>query len=388
MAQFNRYLLEEKEYPISVLVERFNRMRSEGRDLVNLTIGDPQDDAFPLALQKLREVIEPARRFGYPRSNGSLSYLAAIQTWAKHSYGIDIEPDAEVISCNGTKEAIFSIPLAFDWEGGREIFIPSLSYPVYEASAKLHGVPVRMLPLSESAGFLPDLASFSADDWQRCGLFWLNSPHNPTTALADKQYFARLLEIAETYSFVVCSDECYNELYYGQQRPVSCLDFPESKNWLVFRSLSKRSHMTGFRCGAIISKNRELMKMIARMRQPMGVGTPTFIQEAAREAWLDENHCIAMRSAYRNKRDVILRALKQQGFDVFGAEAGFYFWISHPALKTSEEISEWFLAAGMLITPGTAFGEDGEGFARIVYCLTDSACYDVAARISTAKAPG
>ncbi|MCB0346712.1 MAG: pyridoxal phosphate-dependent aminotransferase [Bdellovibrionales bacterium] len=387
MTRFNPYLLEEKEYPIAVLVERFNQMRAEGRDVVNLTIGDPQDDAFPLVIKKLKEVIAPARRFGYPRGIGSKSYLESVKTWAKHSYDIDIEPDTEVISCNGTKEAIFSVPLAFDWSGGKEIFIPSLSYPVYEASARTLNIPIKMLPLSEAGNFLPDLDSISPEEWRRCGLFWLNSPHNPTTAVAGKEYFAKLLELAEKYDFMLCSDECYNELYYGSAKPVSAMDFHESRRWIVFRSLSKRSHMTGFRCGAIISKNKEVIKMLSRMRQAMGVGTPSFIQEAAREAWLDENHCVAMRESYLKKRDIILAALKKQGFHVFGAEAGFYLWVSHPSLDTSDAISDWFIAAGMLITPGTAFGSDGEGFARIVYCLTDNACYDVAARIESHTTP-
>ncbi len=385
MTNFNPYLLEEKEYPIAVLVERFNQMRAEGKDVVNLTIGDPQDDAFALVLTKLKEVIAPARRFGYPRGIGSKSYLEAVKTWAKHSYDIDIEPDAEIISCNGTKEAIFSIPLAFDWSDGKQIFMPSLSYPVYEASARTIGVPLKMLALSEETNFLPDLDSISAEEWRSCGIFWLNSPHNPTTAVANRDYFIRLLELADQHGFVLCSDECYNELYYGLEKPVSCLDFPDSQRWLVFRSLSKRSHMTGFRCGAIISKNREIIKMLSRMRQAMGVGTPSFIQEAAREAWLDENHCVAMRAGYIKKRDIILEALERKGFKIFGADAGFYLWISHPALKTSEALSDWFIEGGMLVTPGTAFGEDGEGFVRMVYCLTDSACYDVAARIESAR---
>src|SRR6185436_13168230 len=101
--------------------------------------------------------------------------------------------------------------------------------------------------------------------WAECGLFWLNSPHNPTSAVASRPYLEKLLSLAEKHDFMVCSDECYSELYYDE-RPASCLEFPDSGRWIVFASLSKRSHMTGYRCGAILSRNEEVTRLMSKMR--------------------------------------------------------------------------------------------------------------------------
>ena len=131
-------------------------------------------------------------------------------------------------------------------------------------------------------------------------LFWINSPHNPTTAIASLDYLKRLVKLAEQYDFIVCSDECYNDLY-SNQVPASILDV-DSENWVCFRSLSKRSHMTGYRSGAIMSNNKTLMAHLKKMRSPMGVGSPSFVQSAATWAWGDESHVANHRDHYNQKR--------------------------------------------------------------------------------------
>lgn len=113
------------------------------------------------------------------------------------------------------------------------------------------------------------------------------------------------------------------------------------------------------------------MAMLAKSRAPMGVGTPSFIQEGATAAWLDETHVLKNRASYKAKRDSIKKALEEKGFKVFGAEAGFYMWLSHPMYSSSESLCELFLDQDMLMTPGTAFGKDGEGYARLTYCIVD-----------------
>ncbi len=378
---YNSYLLAEKEYPLAPLQRQAQRLKEAGKDIINLTIGDPKEKTYSPMKNLICEEVKKMTYSQYPNPAGELSYLKAVSKWAKQTYNIDYSPQKNIISCNGSKEAIFSMPLLFNWSKGKEIFIPSLSYPVYANAAGLMNIPIRYLNVTESSGFLPDLNQISPEEWKKCGLFWINSPHNPTTAIASKDYFTQLLDLADHYGFLVCSDECYNDLYYENTPPASCLSFTDHQNWIVFRSLSKRSHMTGFRIGALLSKNELLIATLKKMRSAMGVGTPTFIQKASILAWEDMTHARNNAEQYRSKRNLIKPILESKGFNVFGGNAGFYFWFSHPDHASSASICQWFLDHNMLIVPGTVFGTDGEGYARMIYCETDKIMETVSNRI-------
>lgn len=367
--EFNPKLVEHTEYPFSLLQKNLSRLKQEGRTLIDLTIGDPKDETPELVKQNLTREVANMSHSQYPASAGDQEYLNAIAKWAKRTYQADLDPSKHILSCNGSKEAIYKIPMVLDWNSGKKIFIPSLSYPVYEESAYMFNVPVKTLPLSIHSQFLPDLDGISDEEWKTCGIFWINSPHNPTTSIASKNYFKKLLGLAEKYQFLVCSDECYNDIFYTET-PTSCLEFSDSQNWIIFRSLSKRSQMTGLRIGAMISKNEKLIAYLKKMRAAMGVGTPTFIQKAAIMAWEDDASLLKNRERYLNKREIILPALKEKGFEIFGGQASFYIWFSHKKLPSSKEIFVFFLNHNIAIAPGTVFGNDGEGYARMVYCET------------------
>lgn len=378
--KFNPYIVQEREYPLAVLQRIASHLRKSGKDIINLTVGDPKEKTYGPMKDRICEEVQKMVFSQYPKPSGETSYLRAVSRWAQNAYGVDYDPSTQIISCNGSKEAIFSIPLLFDWSTNKQIFIPSLSYPVYANAAGVMNIPVRYLPVSLETQFLPDLSALTPTDWSQCGIFWLNSPHNPTTAIASAAYLKELLDLADRYGFLVCSDECYNDLYY-ESRPTSCLSFVNHEHFLVFRSLSKRSHMTGFRVGALISPNTGLISHLRKMRAAMGVGTPTFIQNAATLAWDDIVHPQNNINDYRAKRDLIKPVLESTGFHVFGGNAGFYFWISHPDYPSSAQLSEWFLSHGILVTPGTAFGPDGEGYVRMIYCETEDIMNQVRHRI-------
>lgn len=382
--KLNPYLTQKREYLLFVYDEKAKQMKADGVDVINLTIGDPLDDTFPKVREKTIEALQGMTNSRYPKSRGESDYLASVAGWIKRNHNLDFDPASEILSCNGSKEAIFHAAMLFDWSDGKEIFIPSLSYPVYEASASLHGVPFRYLELKEENNFFPDLDVISEEDWKKCGMFWINSPHNPTTAIAGIDYFNKLIELAEKYDFMICADECYNDIYYTE-RPPSILDAKPTENWILFRSLSKRSHMTGYRCGAIVSRNKEIIAALARMRAPMGQGSPTFIQTGAAEAWKDDKHPEEFSVYYKKRKEILQEALESKGFKIFGGNASFYLWFSHPDIDKSEKILDLFLEQGMVITPGTAFGPDGEGYARLVFCVTEDVCLKTAERIKKLK---
>jgi aspartate/methionine/tyrosine aminotransferase len=378
--KFNSYLTSKNEYSLGKYHALANELRSQGHDVINLTIGDPTERTFEGAYQALKDSIAPRKNSHYPAFKGSSSYKKSVANWAKRNHNLDLDPDTELCSCNGSKEAVFHLPLMFDWSDGAEIFAPSLSYPVYASSAKMMGITYRALPVSTETHFLPDLDLLTEADWQKCRVFWINSPHNPTSAIASRDYLAHLLELAEKHDFLVCSDECYNDIAFTDGI-TSILDFPESQNWLCFRSLSKRSHMTGFRAGALISKNKEIMKKLFLMRSPMGIGTPDFIQDAATASWNDDKHPAIFSEEYAEKQALLRSALESKGFEIFGGEATFYLWFNHPQYKTSDALMQLFLSQHLVLSPGSAFGSDGEGYVRLVYCCTLDQCREISRRI-------
>ena len=366
-------------YKIGELQSTYQQLKDEGIDVINCTIGDPLDDTPHQIIDAVKNSISSRSFSQYPPYIGSKDLRTAIATSLNNEYRIQLDPNQHVISCNGTKEAIFSSYQLFDWSNNQTVMIPSLSYPVYQMAATFAGISSHSLPLTSANNFLPDLKSLSSETLSNVQLFWINSPHNPTTSIAPRSFFEQLLELAHKHEFLICSDECYNDLYFDS-KPTSILEF-DSDHWICFRSLSKRSHMTGYRSGAIITKNTKIMPLLKKMRSPMGVGTPSFIQDAAITAWQDSDHVIKHRSMYHQKRDKLVQALKSVGIDVFGANAGFYVWASSQKHSTSESLASWFLDRHILVTPGTVFGLDGNPYIRMVFCLTNDMIDKVCDRI-------
>ena len=366
---YNAAVQEEAAYGIGALQEKVEALRNKGVEIINCTIGDPKDPPHPSVSDTLMQSLSSQECSQYPPYIGTKSLREALAQWATQHAGNSLCPNTQVLACNGTKEAVFSFPLLMDWSHGHHILIPSLSYPVYQMSAAYHGIPYTYLPLTESNGFLPNLQAIPAETLKKTRLFWINSPHNPTTAVASKQYLQDLVILAETYDFIVCSDECYNDLY-THTPPASIMEI-DSSHWVCFRSISKCSHMTGYRSGGIFSQNTELMALLKKMRSPMGVGTPSFIQDAATWAWSNETHVEAHREHYNHKRNRLRAAVTQAGIQVFGGDTGFYMWCKSPKYHTSQALAEWFLSKGIMVTPGTVFGPDGDPYIRMVYCVTD-----------------
>ena len=367
--QFNNRLMRSEGYQIATLQNKYQSLVNSGKMVINCTIGDPKDDTPSQIQHALINTLTKQSFSQYPSYIGCNELRCAIAQSLNADYAIDLNENEHIISCNGTKEAIYSIPPLFDWSSNQLMLIPSLSYPVYALSAQYHGIKTSSLKLTIDHNFLPDLSNIPEETLANTQLFWINSPHNPTTSIAPKRYLSQLIDLAHEYNFIICSDECYNDLYYDD-KPTSIMEF-ESDHWVCFRSLSKRSHMTGYRSGAIITKNSTLMQQLKKLRSPMGVGTPSFIQAAAIEAWKDTDHTIKHRNQYKQKRDQLISILRNQGMQVFGAQGGFYLWVSHSDHETSQSLANWFLDRNILVTPGTTFGDDGNPYVRMVYCIKD-----------------
>jgi acetylornithine aminotransferase len=362
-------------YPFVRLDEAKASARAKGIRVIDFTIGDPHEETPSRIRERLLRSV-PARS-SYPPAAGTPALRAAIAGWCARRYGVQLDPERHVLPSNGSKEAVYLIHQAvIDPRGDRRvILIPDPAYPVYEIATRFAGgeaVPVRLEP---RLGFLPDLDALPADLLRRTAMMWINYPNNPTGALADETFYRRALALAREHGFWLASDEAYSEIWFDAPPPGALSSGLE--NLLVFNTLSKRSAMTGYRSG-FMAGDPELINLLRKVRPSQGVATPTFVMEAAIEAWGDEEHVADQRRIYREKRDVLRPVLEAKGIEPGGSQATFYLYFRVPAGETSESFAAKLLEHGVAVVPASFFGAGGEGWARMALVPTLAECREAA----------
>jgi succinyldiaminopimelate transaminase len=368
-------LSEQGTYPF-VRIERARReAAAAGIEIVDFGQGDPREPTDPMIRQALVDAL--AERLGYPKAEGLPELRQAIADWCGRRFGVQLDPDAEVIPTYGSKEAIFSFAqVMFDRTGPKDtVVVTEPGYPVPARGAAFAGARVQALPLLKSNGFLPDLDE--VEDWERIALFWVNYPNNPSGATAPLAFYEELAARAHTHDLVICSDEAYSELWFDEP-PRSALELGDRSNVVVFQTLSKRSSMTGYRSG-FVAAPAEIVSALRTYRPSTGAAPQEFVQRAAVAAWGDEEHVERMRDAYRRKREVLLPVLDRKGWRVAASTATMYLWVEVPGDETSEECAHRLLHHGVVVAPGSFLGESGEGYIRIALVPTLAECERAAA---------
>jgi acetylornithine aminotransferase len=373
----NPVLARFATYPFLELERRKAAVRARGVDVIDLSIGDPREITPGFIVEALRHAV-PARS-GYPTVAGLPSLRRAVAGWLQRRHGVTLDPETQILPANGSKEAVFNIHLALVDAGGprRRVVYGSPAYPVYERGAAFAGGVPTPIPLLESRGFLPDLDAVPASVWDETAILWLNSPHNPTGAVAPLALYTRALDLAARHGFCVASDEAYSELCFGPAPPVSLLSAGTDRA-LVFQTLSKRSAMTGFRSG-FVAGDPSLIATFRELRPSLGVATPEFVQAAAEAAWNDEAHVATLRAGFAAKRAEALAffagAPARAGFRVVPNEATFYLWVAVPPGASAGAIAtRWLDEAGVAVVPGEAMGSEGAGFVRVALVPTIEDC--------------
>ncbi len=280
----------------------------------------------------------------------------------------------EIVPTLGSKEAIFSFA-QIALGGRRVVAIPSPGYPVYERGALFAGGEVAHVPLREETGWLPDLDAF--ERWEEIAVFWTCYPNNPTGAIAPLSFYDELAGRAREHGFLLCSDEAYSELWFGDAAPASALQVEDRSNVVVFNTLSKRSSMTGYRCGFVCAPP-DVVAALRAFRPTIGTAPQEFVQRAGIAALSDERHVEAVRDLYRRKRDTLLPVLGQKGLRLAGGDATFFLWLAVEG--SSEDFARRLLDHGILVAPGAFFGPDGEGYVRMALVPSQDDC-ERAARI-------
>ncbi len=365
-------LRRQATYPFVRLEEAKRRISARGIEILDFGVGDPRGQPEPFIREALIEGL--AESGGYPLAQGIPELRSAVANWCHRRFGAEVDPEAEVIPTLGSKEAIFSFAqVVVDPPGGKDVVIVTEpGYPVPERGALFAGARVERLALREENGFLPDVDALPEELWPRVALFWLNYPNNPTGATSPAALYVRLAELAREHGFVLASDEAYSELWFDEP-PASALELGDMTNIAVFNTLSKRSSMTGYRCGFVVA-DRPILDALRAFRPTVGTAPQVFVQRAAVAAWNDEEHVERTRARYRAKRAIFLELFARIGLRVAGSRATMYLWAEVPAGETSESFAERVLERGVVVAPGSYLGPSGEGYVRLALVPGEEQC--------------
>jgi LL-diaminopimelate aminotransferase len=335
-----------------------------GRDVINLGVGDP-DRPTPAAIVKsLQHHVENPAFHQYALDQGAPELRRSIAEFCRKRYGLELDPESEILPLIGSKEGIAHFPLAV-LNPGEISLVPDPCYPVYRSSSLFAGADVYTMPLEPSLGFRPDLQAIPADVYKRARLMFLNYPNNPTGGTADLPFFESVVERAREHDLVIAQDAAYNEMTFGRPAP-SLLQVPGAKDVAIeFHSLSKTFNMTGWRVGFAIG-GAPLISALGQVKANTDSGIFTAIQFAAKTA-LDEFSTLTppIRALYQERRDAFVSGMRRIGWDVPSPEATFYVWMPCPAGYTSTELCGRLLdEADVVTTPGLGFGRTADGYIR------------------------
>jgi LL-diaminopimelate aminotransferase len=353
-------------YVFARLDELKARAREQGLDLIDLGMGNPDGSAPQPVIDAAIAALQNPQNHGYPPFEGTASFRAAITTWYKRCYSVELDPDSEALPLIGSKEGLGHLALAYV-DPGDIILVPSPSYPVHFRGPLIAGGEIYPLPLTEAGDWLIDLAAIPEEIAQRAKILYFNYPNNPTTATAPREFFEEIVAFARRHEILLVHDLCYAELAFDGYQPTSLLEIPGAKEIGVeFHTLSKTYNMAGWRVGFVVG-NSHVIQGLRTLKTNLDYGIFSAIQKAAETALqLPDKYIIEVQQRYSERRDFLIRGLAELGWQIPPSKATMYLWIKTPPGKGSTEFALDVLQnTGVVITPGNAFGESGEGYIRV-----------------------
>ncbi len=359
---------------------------AQGVDVIDLGVGDPDLPTPEPIVEALKRAAEKPENHRYPSYVGMKAYREEIARWYRRRFGVELDPEEEVIALIGSKEGIAHFPLAFV-ERNDVVLYPDPAYPVYRIGTIFAGGEPYPMPLKEENDFLPDLGSIPQEIVDRTKIIWINYPNNPTSADATEEFYRDLIKWAKKNNIIVASDNAYSEIYTGERKPISILQIDGAKDVAIeFHSLSKTYNMTGWRIGMAVG-NRELVRALGKVKTNIDSGQFNAIQEAAITALnLPESELDKLRAVYRERREVMTGALRKLGLKPFESDVTFYVWTKVPeGYSSAEFVGRLIDEAGIVCTPGNGFGDAGEGYFRISLTVPTERLVEAAERIKNLK---
>jgi LL-diaminopimelate aminotransferase len=359
-------LLKTPPYPFAELTRLKAEARAAGRDLIDFGIGDPDQPTPAHIVEALCQAARDPVTHQYDETGKGLpEFRQAVASWYRDRFGVTLDPDQQVLRLIGAKEGLAHLAWAI-LNPGDVALIPDPGYPVYKAASMFSGAEVHFMPLLEQSGYLPDLEAIPAQALRRARLMYLCYPNMPTGAVAGLDFYRRLVEFARGRGILICLDMAYSELYSDGVRPHSLLEVEGASDTAIeIHSLSKTYNMTGWRIGFAVG-NAEALNALEKLKSNVDSGAFLAIQRAAVAALTGPQDCVdAVRAIYQRRRDLLVDGLAGIGWRMPKPAATCYVWGPVPKGYTSAGLAETLLRdAGVLATPGSAYGECGEGYVR------------------------
>ena len=370
----NKYLDSLTDYPFEFLSRLLKDIDKTNEEIIGLHIGEPKGDAPPEALQAINDNFSHYSK--YPTSKGDISLREAYSEWLLDRFKLkNVDPNKNVLPISGSREGLFSfIQSAIDSTKPRPIvIIPNPFYKIYEGAALMAGAEPYFVNSLEDDSFKPDFDSVPEEIWKNCQLLILCSPSNPTGNCLVKSEYERLIEKAISYDFLICSDECYVDIYESSTEPpigiLECDDItlPKSKS-VVFHSLSKRSNLAGLRSG-FVSAGEEVIEKLGLYRTYHGVTLPIPSQVASEWAWKDRKQVEENRQNYDQKYKTAISCFESV-HNIQRPQGGFYIWLKVPC-NDEDFVKTLYEKESVLALPGSYLGKEekginpGKGYVRL-----------------------
>ena len=359
-------------YPFAKLENLISRKRQEGIDLISFGIGDPDLTPPDFINQSLVEGLSISGNHNYSSSAGEKSFRDSISSWFEKRFNISLNPDEEICALIGSKEGLAHIFRAF-LNPGDTIAVPNPGYPLYEyGGTMLNDFKPLILDLSEESNYIPQTTQLQESDFS--GIY-LNYPNNPTGAVIQTSELNNIVNICNEKNSIIVYDNAYSEITYGGYKAPSILQCDNARqNSIEFHSLSKTFNMTGYRIGFAVG-NKTLIDGLKKMKNQIDSGSPKFIQHAASTALDSYNNGIPPKEildnikTYENRMSLLSDGLSKLGYDVKMPSGTFYLWMKVD--ENCESFAMKLLDNGIVVTPGSGFGNAGDNYVRFSLTITE-----------------
>jgi LL-diaminopimelate aminotransferase len=373
-------------YLFAEIDEKKKEMISKGVDVIDLGVGDPDIPTPDHIIEALNRASKDPSNHVYPSYIGMLSYREAVSNWYKKRFNVDLDPVNEVLTLIGSKEGIAHAPLAFI-NPGDVALVTDPGYPVYDNAVSFAGGVPYSVPILKENNFLPDLDSIPDEVLKRAKLMFLNYPNNPTTAIADEDFYKRVVEFADKHQILICHDAAYTEIAFDGYNPLSFMQIDGAKEvGIEFHSLSKTFSMTGWRVGFAVG-NKKAVGGLGKIKTNIDSGVFQAIQVASIEAL--NNYTLGLNervNIYKERRDIFCKGLDEIGINYLHPKATFYIWFETiNGLSSKEFAAKMLEEAGIVATPGNGFGENGEGYMRVSTTFDKSKIVEAVDRLKNLK---
>ncbi|SFR01925.1 LL-diaminopimelate aminotransferase [Desulfoscipio geothermicus] len=343
------------------------QVEQKGIEVINLGVGSPDLPPAPHIVEAMHRALDNPGNYHYPLV-GKPELHRAVTAWYRKRFGVELDPDNEVLALMGSQDGLAHIAMAYINPGDIAL-VPDPGYPIYACSILLAEGKIYPMPLLAKNNFLPDLKAIPEEVARQAKLLWVNYPNNPVAAAADRDFFTSLVDFAREYDILVCHDIAYCELAFDGFKPISFLEITGAREvGIEFYSLSKTYNMAGCRIGFAVG-NAEILQGLNRVKTNIDYGVFNVVQEAGIAALEGPQDCVRENAeTYRRRRDVLVDGLARLGWKVPRPRASMFVWAPLPEgfNCTAREFALQLLhQTGVLVIPGTAFGEQGEGYLRI-----------------------